>query len=185
MRNLLLWITLALLGLPQPVSAHVGPPFVVLPEQMLGPYRVTVWADPDVGTGTLLIETSIQNLPPPPDTQATVTVWPANQPDAQTVLQATRQTESKGAAFVATPNFERAGPYVIRLQLRGSAPPQDVTFNVEATPAYPTWIEALPCLLPFVAIGGLWWWGVQRQRRAGETRQATKEGTSEEAGGAG
>lgn len=158
-------ILLLALLIPASASAHAGPPFIVVPEQMLGPYRVIIWADPDVGTGTLLIETSIQNLPPPPDTEATVTVWPSDQPDAQSSVTAERQSEGRGATFIANPEFDSAGAWMVRVQLTGSAPPQEVTFALDVTPPYPTWLESLPCLIPFVVLGVLWWMGVRRARR--------------------
>lgn len=158
-------ILLLALLMPSSASAHAGPPFIVVPEQMLGPYRVIIWADPDVGTGTLLIETSIQNLPPPPDTSATVTVWPSDQPDAQSSVAAERQNDGGGTTFIANPEFDREGEWTVRVQLTGSAPAQEVSFTLDVTPPYPTWLESLPCLIPFVVLGVLWWMGVRRARR--------------------
>lgn len=40
---------------PGPLHAHEGPPYPVLVDQRCGPYRVSVWGDPDVGTGTFFI----------------------------------------------------------------------------------------------------------------------------------
>ena len=44
----LLGLLLAAGGLPAPAHAHAGAPYVVLPEQLVGPYTVIVWADPEL-----------------------------------------------------------------------------------------------------------------------------------------
>ena len=38
-----------------PAAAHDGPPFPLMLDEKAGPYTVSVWADPDVGTGTFFI----------------------------------------------------------------------------------------------------------------------------------
>src|SRR5215510_13548141 len=49
-----LGLALLLCWLPL-THAHTGPPVPLLVKHMVGPYVVSVWADPEVGTGTLLI----------------------------------------------------------------------------------------------------------------------------------
>ena len=45
---------LALAAAP-PALAHQGPPYPILVDRVMGPGVVSVWADPDVGTGTFYI----------------------------------------------------------------------------------------------------------------------------------
>jgi hypothetical protein len=167
-RVLLATILALLIALPVPVSAHLGPAYQVLSEAAVGPYTVTVWADPDVGTGTLLIETAIRDLPPPPGTEVIVTAWPADDPQATTETTAERQDEGSLAAYTARVAFDREGEWNVRVQFAGPAPPGQVEFPLQVTPAYPEWFAYAGCFIPLIAICAMWIVGVRRQRQAGE-----------------
>src|SRR5262245_40899153 len=38
-----------------PAAAHRGPPYPVLVDRRIASYTLSVWADPDVGTGTFFV----------------------------------------------------------------------------------------------------------------------------------
>ena len=40
------------------VRAHEGPPYPILVDKTLGPCVVSVWSDPDVGTGTFFFSSA-------------------------------------------------------------------------------------------------------------------------------
>ena len=48
-------LALLLLLIPATARAHDGPPFPILVDQKVGPCMISVWTDPDVGTGTFFV----------------------------------------------------------------------------------------------------------------------------------
>ena len=48
-----MWVLLLAALLAGPAAAHDGPPYAVLVDQPAGPTSLSLWADPDVGLGTL------------------------------------------------------------------------------------------------------------------------------------
>ena len=54
LRSLLGSIGLAVLCAPR-AAAHNGPPFPIITDQRIGPYTVSLWTHPDLGTGTFFV----------------------------------------------------------------------------------------------------------------------------------
>ena len=48
-------VAAALCAYRTPAQAHEGPPFPIIVDEPLGPYVVSVWTDPDIGTGTFFV----------------------------------------------------------------------------------------------------------------------------------
>jgi hypothetical protein len=145
--------------------AHVGAPYPVLLEESAGPYLVSALADPDVGTGTFYILTTLlDGQQPPADTAITVWVEPEDGHAAESGQPAERQETRYGERFVARVPFDAEGPWHVRLILEGSAGSGELSFPVEVTPSGLGWLATLGCLLPFVVLGWLWFRGARRQR---------------------
>jgi hypothetical protein len=155
---------------PAPVRAHGGPPFVVVPEQRLGPYTVTAWDDPDVGSGLFLIEATLDGVPPPANTDVTVTVQPEDLHCAAATFIAERQQRLFGGEqFVLGVTFDTEGPWHVRLAVEGPAGRGETMFVAQVTPNSPGWFASLICLVPFVGLGGLWLCGIRRNRQMERT----------------
>jgi hypothetical protein len=160
-------LLLVLMVRPSPAMAHVGAPYPVLLEEEVGPYIVSVLADPDVGTGTFYVMVTMAGSESTPS-GTVVTIW-ATPEDGHVVemgYSAERQQTRYGERFVARAQFGVKGPWQIRLTVEGPAGAGEITFPVLVTPSGTGWLTTLLCLVPFVILGLLWLWGVRRQRSA-------------------
>jgi hypothetical protein len=162
------WLApLLLLAAPAPLLlAHEGPPFPILMDEMAGPYKVSVWADPDVGTGTFFVY-----LEPSPDGPPTegVTVKVAVAPTSGRLPEATypaeRRASGRRVELVAEVQFDAQEYWKVRVVVAGPAGGGELTTEVEATPPGPGRWDLLIYLFPFALVAGLWAYGVLRHRR--------------------
>jgi hypothetical protein len=153
---------LALALLAAPAHAHEGPPYPIVVDRTVGPYRLSVWADPDVGTGTYFV--SFDPEPPrnAPDYRVTIEVWPTTSRLARASHSATRERDGAYRAAVA---FDREEEWQTRLIVEGVNGRGEITFPVAVTPpGYGRW-DLLIYLAPFLLVGGLWALVALRRRR--------------------
>jgi hypothetical protein len=154
-----------LLLLPFPIYAHEGPPYPVLVDKVAGPCIVSVWADPDVGTGTFLIY--IEALPGksiPPDLQVDVAVRPASGRLPEATTRAERDNLNDREQFKALVAFDAQEYWNVRVLLHSLAGDGEAVMQVEVTPpGYGRW-DLLIYLLPFLAVGFLWLRAFTRKR---------------------
>lgn len=149
----------------QPAEAHTGPPYIVVENRDVGPYTVTVWTDPDTGTGTFIVEALHSGAATAENTTVAVAVRPADGHSAET--SATAQRESYDPKiFTAHVPFDVEGPWNVAVTLDGPAGRSATTFDVQVTSPYPSWLLTLLCLLPFIGVGVLWLYVVHRQHTA-------------------
>lgn len=162
----LLGVSMAWWLIGPPLSwAHVGAPYPVLLEEAAGPYLVSALADPDVGTGTFYILTTLlDGQQAPRGTVVTAWVKPQDGHASEFSQPAERQETRYGERFVAKVPFDAEGPWQVRFVIEGPAGTGEVTFPVEVTPAGLGWLTTLGCLLPFAVLGWLWFRGARRQR---------------------
>lgn len=169
MRRLWLCVGLLLVPVVRPpaVMAHVGAPYPVLLEEAVGPYVLSVLADPDVGTGTFYVLVTMAGGESTPS-GTVVMVWttPEDGHAVETGSSAERQQTRYGERFVAKVQFDAKGPWQVRLTVEGPAGTGEITFPVVVTPSGTGGLATLICLVPFVILGLLWLRGVRRQRSA-------------------
>jgi hypothetical protein len=151
-----------------PSHAHEGPPFPILVDQHIGSMLVSVWTDPDIGTGTFFIV-----LEPdagsslPEDIAIEVGVAPVSGRLEEVRYQAEPQRVRYGARYYTEVQFDRGEWWHVRIVLESSAGSGELTAEVEATPDGTIGpISLVLYLLPFLAVGFLWLKAVLRQRRA-------------------
>jgi hypothetical protein len=167
----------AILGLLFPgraIDAHSGPPFPIVSDQIAGPYRVSVWTDPDTtddgkaagqfwvmiaaagGTGTL-----------PSGTQARVAIRPSDRDGARREARAEPVNGSMERQFVALV-MDHEGPFGVHVTIEGPLGAAAVDSQVDATydlrPA-PGLIALY--LVPFALVGALWVKVLLRRRQRG------------------
>ena len=128
-------------------SAHEGPPFPVLVDRAAGPYTVSVWADPDVGTGTFFILAE-----GPEASSAELFVAPASGRLAEARWPAVREPARKGLRFVARPEFDAEESWRFRAVLGGAEVSGAVDVTAPDLGRAGLWLY----LLPFLGVGGLW-----------------------------
>jgi hypothetical protein len=134
-------------------SAHEGPPFPLFVDKSLGPYVVSVWADPDVGTGTFII---VPGLPQggalPDEVKVQVCVRPAS----NRLNEACYTAERDRAQYKIAVPFESREIWCVRIVLQSSLGNGEATTDVEVTPPGLGRWDLLLYLFPFIAIGFIW-----------------------------
>jgi hypothetical protein len=152
----------ALIGLltvlPGTAGAHQGPPFPILTDRRVGPYVVSVWADPDIGVGRFFV---ILEAPGggrfSPVTWVRVAVTPASGRLGEALYEATPQSVRRGARYLAQVRFDRGEWWHVRVIIEGAEGGGELEAEVEATPAGVIGpIGLVIYALPFLAVAGLW-----------------------------
>jgi hypothetical protein len=170
------WLSLCLLLLlPAAASAHDGPPFPLLMDEKAGPYTVSVWADPDVGTGTFFIYVDVPGGGSAEDVTVTVSVRPKSGRLPEATYAALRREAARRIEHQAEVDFDAQELWEVRFAVAGPAGKGELSAEVEATPpGLGVWDFAV-YLFPFVLLAGLWTYGVIRhgRRRTTPSRSLT------------
>lgn len=145
--------------------AHTGPPFVVVSEQAAGPYTATVWADPDVGGASFIVEASRAGAALPAAARVTVSARPLGGSGGAASAPAQRQETNDGRVFLASLPLDSEGAWEARVAIEGPDGRGEVGFQIQVTPAVEGWVTTTLCMLPFVALGLAWLVGLWLQRR--------------------
>ena len=147
-------------------SAHEGPPYPILVDKSLGPSSASVWADPDVGTGTFFV---ILEPPPggalPEDLKVEIAVRPADGRLAEAVHAASREDVRGRVQYKAEVPFDAEGPWHVRVMLQSPRGGGEIATDVEVTPPGLGRWDLLVYLLPFAAVGALWLRAVVGRRK--------------------
>ena len=160
---------IALLSMPA-ASAHEGPPFPLLMDRPLGEYKVSLWADPDIGEARFFVI-----LEPPggemPHQIPGVSLWtePVSGRLPREAYSAKQQSLRNRVQFKAEPFFDQRDTWTVGVRVeRPGGQPLEVTTQVESTPpGFGRWDLAI-YLFPFLLLGGLWVVAmVRRQRERG------------------
>lgn len=146
-----------LLAVSAHVFAHEGPPYPIIIDQTLGPCVLSVWSDPDVGTGTFFF--ILEPAPGgrlPDDLRIDIGVRPTSDRLPEAVYAAEREDQSGRVQFKALVPFDAQERWRVRVSLRSAQGGGETTTDVEVTPpGYGRW-DMLIYLLPFAAVGALW-----------------------------
>lgn len=143
----------------------------------MGPFIVSVWADPDIGTGTFFVVLE----PPdgqqlPDDVAVTVSVMPTSGRLTEETYQAEPQPVRYGARYLAEVAFDRGEMWRVRVTVESPSGGGEVTTEVEATPDGGIGpLGMVVFLLPFVAVGLLWLKAVLRKRQLREAESAVAQ----------
>jgi hypothetical protein len=149
-----------------PARAHNGPPFPIIENHSVGPCVISLWTHPDVGTGTFFV--FVQPLPGkavPTDLKVQIGVQPESGRLPEVVYPAAAQ-DNRGdqLQYNAMVQFDRDEFWRVRLVLESSQGRGEEFSHVEATPVgFGKW-DLLFYLLPFLAVGFLWFRGISRRR---------------------
>jgi hypothetical protein len=154
------------------VEAHSGPPFPVVSGQIVGPYEVSIWTDPDAtddgsaaGQFWVVVRAAGQAGPLPSETRVIVSVDPARGGGTQ---QGTANPVNGDVSrqFVALV-MDHEGRYVTRASIDGPLGVAEVSAEVDATyDLRPSPSLVGIYLMPFVLIGFLWTKLLLRRRQS-------------------
>lgn len=155
-------------GYARQLQAHEGPPFPLFMDKPLGDYRVSLWADPDIGEAQFFVIVETPEGAIPKDAPR-VAVWaePTSGRLARQAYPAARQALRSHMQFEAKPNFDQQDFWKIGVDITGAdGRQQELVTEVESTPpGLGPWDLAI-YLFPFVLLGGLWTIALIRRRRS-------------------
>jgi hypothetical protein len=151
---------------PVPLQAHNGPPFPIIENRRMGNCIVSLWTHPDVGTGTFFV--MIDPAPGskvPDDLKVEIGIQPESGRLPEVVYGTKRDDAHGQVEYDTTSEFDRDEFWRVRLILKSSQGTEEALSRVEATPpGYGRW-DLLLFLLPFLAVGSLWFWMIARRRK--------------------
>lgn len=148
--------------------AHDGPPYPILVDKSLGPSSASVWADPDVGTGTFFIILEPQpGGTLPDDIKIDIGVRPADGRLPEAVHPAGLEGVRGRVQYKAEIPFDAEGPWRVRVTLQSTRGGGEIAADVEVTPPGLGRWDLLIYLFPFLLIGALWLRAVTRKGSRG------------------
>jgi polyferredoxin len=172
------------LWLATPALAHDGPPFPIVSDREAGPYRVSVWTDPDTTDdgspgGQFWVMMSIRDSSAalPDRTRATVTATPSQRPGPGRTAIAAPVRGSVSTQFASLVLADE-GRFDVRVTIDGPLGAATVDAHVDATyDTRPSPLAVIVYLMPFILIGVLWGRQLLRRRAVAITgRTARRSG---------
>jgi hypothetical protein len=160
-----------------PAYAHSGPPYPIVSDAVAGPYRISIWTDPDTtddgtagGQFWLAIEPADRAASLSPDTRATISIVPLDRRGPARSARTAPVAGDVARQFVAVV-MDHEGRFAVRAAVEGPLGPAIVNAEVEATyDLRPAPIMVVVYVMPFVLIGVLWVrLLIARRRRSSDT----------------
>ncbi len=147
--------------------AHNGPPFPILENRPVGPVVVSVWTNPDVGTGSFFV--LVDPRPGggmPSDLKVDVAVQPLSGRLPERRYAAWREDLRGQVEYKTLVPFDAQEMWRVRVKLQSAEGGGEAVADVEVTPSGLGAWDMLLYLLPFLGVGFLWFKAIShRQRR--------------------
>ena len=154
------------------VWAHIGPPYPIMQDRKIGPLKVEVWSNPDVGTGSFFIVIDpAKGGSVPSDMKVQVTVQPVSGRLPKKTYDAWRDKLRDRVEFKAEALFDKEETWKVEVALSSKEISGETDTNVEVTPALLGRWDLLLFLLPFLGVGFLWFKAVTTRRRYRRSRE--------------
>lgn len=174
-------VLFALLALTGAASAwaHIGPPYPIMENRKIGPMKVDVWSNPDVGIGSFFV---IINPPPgssvPSDMKVQVIVQPVSKRLPEATYNAWREKLRDRVEFKADVPFDKEEMWKIRILLASKEVTGETGTEVMVTPTLLGRLNLLLFALPFLLIGFLWFKAMQAKKRRRKKKSRPKAAPS-------
>jgi hypothetical protein len=167
-RSLLLLALVASAAAPPRAEAHDGPPYLIIVDRQTRHGRLSLWGDPDLGTGTFWVYLEpTADTPLADDVTVRMTAQRAGRqaPVARSgEAQPVRRTAEE-QRFQGEIPFDELGPWLLRIELTGARGSEAVEEVVEVTPpGQGPVLDFILYLFPFVAVGLLFILAMVRRR---------------------
>jgi hypothetical protein len=153
------------------LHAHSGPPFPILPTRVVGPYEISIWADPDATDDGVAAGQFWVMLRPagggalPGDTHADLSIQALDRAAPRLTARAQPVNHEIARQFAAIV-LDHEGRFAISVSVDGALGSAAVEATVDATyDLRPAPILMAVYLMPFVLIGFLWVKLLVRRRR--------------------
>jgi hypothetical protein len=174
------WLALLLLAMSAaPAWAHIGPPYPIMQNRKIGPLKIEVWSNPDVGTGSFFV---VIDPPPgssvPADMKVQVAVQPVSRRLPEAIYGAWREKLKDHVEFKTVVPFDQQEMWHVRVVLSSAAVNGETDTDVMVTPTLLGRWDLLLFLLPFLGVGFLWFKAVsvRSKRRKKRRREAVPAG---------
>ncbi|MGA2136460.1 MAG: hypothetical protein ABSH50_29570 [Bryobacteraceae bacterium] len=158
-----LWL---LVAVASPAAAHNGPPFPIIVDRHVGPYVISLWTHPDVGTGLFWV------MPGPPrgtavpkDLKIEIGVQPVSGRLREKRYAARLDSSSAQVQYIVEVPFDAQELWRIHVLLDSSAGHGESTATVEVTPPGLGRWDLLWYASPFAAVAFLWLRALARRRK--------------------
>jgi hypothetical protein len=157
-----------------PAWAHIGPPYPIIENRKIGPLTVSVWSNPDVGTGSFFVVID----PPkgtsvPSDMKVQVIVQPVSGRLPEARYDAWREQLRNRVEFKAVVPFDKEETWRIRILLASAQVTGETDTDVPVTPTLSRW-SLLFFLLPFLGIAAIWLRAMSVRQKRRKQRQLQK-----------
>src|SRR5262245_17075738 len=114
------WLApLLLLLAAAPLSAHDGPPYPIFMDEKAGPYKVSVWTDPDVGTGTFFVYVDAPDGGSTEVVKVSVGVAPTSGRLPEATYAAERRIANRRVEYYAEVEFDAQEYWKVRIKVDG------------------------------------------------------------------
>jgi len=167
------WLTVLLFmsGWARHAYAHSGPPFPIMENRQVGPVVVSIWANPDVGTGSFFVLVSaLPGKTVPQDLKVQIGVQPISGRLSEAVYDAWRQDLRDQIEYKVIVPFDRQETWRIHLILSSTEGKDDASTDVAVTPSgFGRW-DLLLYALPFLGVGLLCAKAISVKRSRGKMR---------------
>jgi len=158
-----------------PAWAHIGPSYPIMQDRTIGTLTVSVWANPDVGTGSFFVVIdSPKGSSVPGDMKVQVSVQPVSGRLPEKSYDAWHQNLRNRVEFKALVPFDKEEMWRIRIRLASAEVTGETQTDVPVTPALLGRWDLLLFLLPFLGIAALWLKALSATRKRRKKRQLKK-----------
>jgi hypothetical protein len=154
----------ALLSLAAPLRAHEGPPYPILVDETVAGRLMSVWGDPDVGTGTFYLYLPWEEDAPQDDVVVYMAVQPVDGRLAEVTWPCERAGPRDPYQRIAYAEFDERGAWTVRFLFDTPDGKGDVSTEVDVTPPGLDTFSIIWYLTPFLGIAVFWYKVVQRKR---------------------
>lgn len=161
--RLVLFAVACALASVEEARAHAGPPFPIVSDRIAGPYRISIWTDPDAtddgsagGQFWVIVEPGGEGQRLPPDTRVTVSIVSRDRSGEPLSGAAAPESADATRHFVAL-LMDHEGRYGVQATVSGPLGEAVVDAEVDATyDLRPPPLTIAVYVLPFLLVGGLW-----------------------------
>jgi hypothetical protein len=159
------WVIVLMVLFSLPVSGHNGPPFPIIENKNIGPCVISLWTHPDIGVGTFFVFLGpAPGKSIPADLKFNIGIQPESKRLPEVVYAMNREDDHGQVQYKASVDFDRDDFFRVRLVWQDAQEKAETFSRVEATPVgFGRW-DLLLYLLPFLAVGFLWFRGIVRRR---------------------
>lgn len=161
----------------RPAEAHNGPPYPIVSNQAAGPYRISIWTDPDAtddgslgGQFWVLIDQPDAKALSP-DLRARVSVRPLDRHGRPEAALAAPVDDNRARLFAAL-LMDHEGRFAVRVEIESATGGGAIDSEVQATyDLRPPRAMLAIYAVPFALVGLLWAKRLARRRRAQAARR--------------